>query len=55
MSKKKEGEKQVLVRIPDSVYGEIEALAEKEVRSVNGQILVLLLEALKARKGTNER
>jgi hypothetical protein len=37
------------IRIPPEVLEQIQALAESETRSVNGQIVQLLKEALAAR------
>lgn len=42
--------KAISVRLPDALHDEIAALADFEVRSVAGQALALLREALAARK-----
>ncbi len=40
----------ISVRLPDALHAEIEALAGYEVRSVAGQVLALLQEALASRR-----
>ncbi len=43
--------KQILLRLPPSLWNDIAAWAEDDFRSVNGQIEFLLAEAVKKRKG----
>jgi hypothetical protein len=45
--------KSFLLRMNPDLYGEIEAWAQQELRSVNGQIEYLLKEAVSRRKGTD--
>jgi hypothetical protein len=44
--------KQFLLRIDAGLWGDLEAWAADELRSVNGQIEYLLREAVRKRKGT---
>lgn len=50
MENKKNGKKQIPLRISDSLYAELERWAEDEFRSVNGQIEYLLTQCVKYRK-----
>ncbi len=43
--------KPFLLRLPPELHREIQAWAEQEMRSVNGQIEYLLREAVRARRG----
>jgi hypothetical protein len=47
--------KSFLLRIDPELWGEIEAWAAAELRSVNGQIEYLLRQAVLKRKGTRAR
>lgn len=44
------GRKQVLLRLPPSLWRELAAWAEADFRSINGQIEYLLTEAVRRRK-----
>jgi len=44
--------KSFLMRIDPALWAELEAWAQAELRSVNGQIEYLLREAVQKRKGT---
>ncbi len=46
-----ESRKPFLLRIDPKLYSEIEAWAQEEMRSVNGQIEFLLKQAVNKRKG----
>ena len=50
MDNKKNGKKQIPLRISDALYAELERWAEDEFRSVNGQIEYLLTQCVKYRK-----
>lgn len=50
MDNKKNGKKQIPLRISDELYAELECWAEDEFRSVNGQIEYLLTQCVKYRK-----
>lgn len=50
MADKKDGKKQVPLRLSASLWKEIAAWAEDDFRSINGQIEYLLTECVKARK-----
>lgn len=50
MENKKNGKKQIPLRISDELYVELERWAEDEFRSVNGQIEYLLTQCVKYRK-----
>lgn len=50
MDNKKNGKKQIPLRISDELYTELERWAEDEFRSVNGQIEYLLTQSVKYRK-----
>lgn len=50
MDNKKNGKKQIPLRISDELYTELERWAEDEFRSVNGQIEYLLTQCVKYRK-----
>ncbi len=50
MDNKKNGKKQIPLRISDELYAELERWAEDEFRSVNGQIEYLLTQCVKYRK-----
>lgn len=43
--------KPFLLRLPPALYDQVRALAERELRSVNAQIELLLREAVKRRTG----
>jgi hypothetical protein len=47
--------KQVPLRLNEKLWQELAAWAEDEFRSINGQIEFLLTEAVKRRKGKNEK
>lgn len=50
--KAKEGaRKQVLLRLPPTLWNELAALAEEDIRSINGEIEFLLTEAVRRRRG----
>ncbi|MGL4694468.1 ribbon-helix-helix domain-containing protein [Enterococcus larvae] len=53
--KEQKTKKQVPLRLSTALYNELAAWAEEEFRSVNGQIEYLLTEAVKKRKGSNEK
>jgi hypothetical protein len=44
------GEVKTGLRLPDDLYEAIKRLAEKELRSINAQIVTLLKEAIEARE-----
>ena len=46
-----EGRKSFLLRIDPALWRELEAWAQDELRSVNGQIEYLLRQAVKTRRG----
>lgn len=48
------GRKQFLLRIDPQLWGELEAWAADELRSVNGQIEYVLRDAVRRRKGARE-
>ena len=51
--KQKESEKkQLLLRLPTSLWNEVSEWAEADFRSINGQIEFLLSEAVKKRKNS---
>lgn len=43
--------KQVLLRLPPTLWNELAALAEEDIRSINGEIEFLLTEAVRHRRG----
>lgn len=45
--------KSLTLRLPNALHAQLAALATQEVRSLNAQIVVLLQEALAARKRTS--
>lgn len=45
------GAKRFLLRLDARTYDELRAWAEQDMRSVNGQILFLLADALRRRRG----
>jgi hypothetical protein len=47
--------KPFLLRIDPALWAELEAWAQAELRSVNGQIEYLLREAVRKRKGPQEK
>ncbi len=51
----REDEKKVLTRIPLDLFQQIEALADREHRSVNGQIVYLLERAMERQRKIDER
>lgn len=51
LKEKEKAKKQVLLRLPPSLWEEIAAWAEDDFRSINGQIEYLLAECVKKRKG----
>ncbi len=46
--------KQVLLRLPPALWNEIAALADTDIRSINGEIEFLLTEAVRRRKGKRD-
>ena len=46
----KDSKKQIPLRVSSSLYNELQAWAEDDFRSLNGQIEYLLTEAVKKRK-----
>lgn len=48
---KENAKKQVLLRLSPRLWTEIAALAEEDIRSINGEIEYLLTEAVKKRRG----
>lgn len=50
MDNKKNGKKQIPLRISDELYTELERWADDEFRSVNGEIEYLLTQCVKYRK-----
>ncbi len=42
------------IRIPEALYEEIKQLAEKDFRSINGEIIALLHEAVRRRRTEQE-
>lgn len=51
LKQKEKGKKQVLLRLAPSLWNEIAAWADEDIRSINGQIEYLLTEAVRRRKG----
>lgn len=47
--------KSIPLRIPHELWSDIKALAEQDLRSVNGQIEIMLREAVKARKRADQK
>jgi hypothetical protein len=47
--------KSFLLRIDPALWGYLEAWAQDELRSVNGQIEYLLRQAIQKRRGTSSR
>jgi hypothetical protein len=47
--------KQFLLRIDPQLWGELEAWAADELRSVNGQIEYVLREAARKRRGSHQK
>jgi hypothetical protein len=47
--------KQFLLRMDPRLWAELEAWAADDLRSVNGQIEYLLREAIRRRKGTQQK
>jgi len=47
---KENAKKQVLLRLPPTLWNEIAAIAEEDIRSINGEIEFLLTEAVKKRR-----
>ena len=47
--------KQILLRLSPSLHNELAKWAEDDFRSINGQIEYLLTEAVKKRKGTDQK
>lgn len=43
--------KQVLLRLSPTLWNELAALAEEDIRSINGEIEFLLTEAVRRRRG----
>ena len=43
-------EKRITLRLPAELHAEIETLAESDLRSLNAEIIILLREAIAARK-----
>jgi len=52
MDKEDKEKKQILLRIPPSLWKELVAWSEDDFRSLNGQIEYLLTESVKRRKRT---
>lgn len=52
---KKGAVQRVTFRLPKDLYDEIQRLAEEETRPINSQTIVLLREALAARKSSTNR
>ncbi|WP_139197232.1 Arc family DNA-binding protein [[Clostridium] fimetarium] len=50
MKDKEKEKKQVLLRLSPSLWNELAAWAEDDIRSINGQIEFLLSECVKQRK-----
>lgn len=48
---REKAKKQLLLRLPPSLWNEIAALAEADFRSINGEIEFLLTEAVRKRRG----
>ena len=48
------GKKQVLLRLSSSLWNELAAWAEDDIRSINGQIEYLLSESVKQRKNNKK-
>lgn len=48
---KESAKKQVLLRLPPTLWNEIAALADTDIRSINGEIEFLLTEAVRRRRG----
>lgn len=53
-SKDENVKKQLLLRLSPTLWNEINAWAEDEFRSINGQIEYLLTEAVRRRKSTQK-
>lgn len=51
LKQKEKEKKQVLLRLAPSLWNEIAAWADEDIRSINGQIEYLLTEAVRRRKG----
>ena len=51
LKKSESAKKQVLLRLSPALWDEIAAWAERDFRSINGQIEYLLTEAVRRRKG----
>ncbi len=51
---KESAKKQVLLRLPPTLWNEIAALADTDIRSINGEIEFLLTEAVRRRKGKRD-
>ena len=47
--------KQISVRIDEELHGKFEAFAKSEVRSINGQVLWMIQEAVKKYEEEQER
>ncbi len=47
--------KQISVRIDEELHGKFEAFAKSEVRSINGQVLWMIQEAVKKYEEKQER
>ncbi len=47
---KENAKKQVLLRLSPTLWNEIAAIAEEDIRSINGEIEFLLTEAVKKRR-----
>ena len=47
--------KQILLRLSPSLHSDLAKWAEDDFRSINGQIEYLLSEAVKKRKGTDQK
>ena len=47
-------EKKVTIRIPNELHQELVKLAELDTRSLNGEIIALLREAIAKRKSENK-
>jgi hypothetical protein len=47
--------KAFLMRIDPDLWSELEAWAQEELRSVNGQVEIVLRQAIQKRRGVNKR
>lgn len=47
--------KRIDLRLPSSVYEDVEQLAEDDYRSVHGELIVLIIEAVAARRAAGDQ